>query len=75
MFLSVRDRLRSEFKALNSELELAVSKIRVDTAQQASHKFASLEASVLALRASSAASADCTRRMAIYLEELKFRRS
>ena len=60
----------SEFKALNSELVRATGTIRVDTAQQASHKLASLEASVLALQASSAASADCTRRMAMYLEEL-----
>ena len=67
---SVRDGLSSEFKVLNSELKRSISKIRDETAQQTSNKLASLEASVLALQASSAASADCTRRMAMYLEEL-----
>ena len=67
---SVRDGLSSEFKVLNSELERSIGKIRDETAQQTGNKLASLEASVLALQASSAASADCTRRMAMYLEEL-----
>ena len=39
---SVRDGLGSEFKALNSELERSIGKIRDETAQQTSNKFASL---------------------------------
>ena len=66
----MRRELFSVRDSLSSELERSIGKIRDETALQTGHRLASLEASVLALQASSAASADCTRRMAMYLEEL-----
>ena len=68
--LMMRRELFSVRDSLSSELERSIGKIRDETALQTGHRLASLEASVLALQASSAASADCTRRMAMYLEGL-----
>ena len=68
---AVRGTLSSDsISWMDSELKQALLKMQAELSKQASHKLSSLEESVAGLTASSTASTECMRRMALYLEEL-----
>ena len=68
---TVRDAMSCEFKtSLNSERKTAVGMMQTELFQHADLKLTSFEVKVSALQTSSMISAECTRKMAQYLEDL-----